>query len=95
MQALSQTSKSQWENYKQLELIPNQVPNPHTKTSTFKFGLGKFGLGFAWQVLISLLVDELVDREQQVEYLERCWANQEFAQTKNTNSLQKLWLLMN
>lgn len=91
MQSLSQTSNSQWQNYQQLELIPNRVPNPHHKTSTFTFGLD-----FAWRVLISLLVDELVDREQQIEYLERCWANQEFEQQENSaNSLRKLWLLMN
>ncbi|NHC35788.1 hypothetical protein [Scytonema millei] len=91
MKTLSQTSNSQWENYQQLELIPSRIPNPDGKASTFKFGLD-----FAWRVLISLLVDELVDREQQVEYIERCWANKEFEQPDNsTSSLQKLWLLMN
>lgn len=91
MKTLSQTSNSQWENYQQLELIPSRIPNPDGKASTFKFGLD-----FAWRVLISLLVDELVDREQQVEYIERCWANKEFEQPENsTSSLQKLWLLMN
>jgi hypothetical protein len=91
MQSLSQTSNSQWQNYKQLELITNQVPNPYTEASTFKFGLD-----VAWKMLISLLVDELVDREQQAEYLERCWANKEFEQEeKSADSLQKLWLLMN
>jgi hypothetical protein len=86
-----QTSNSQWQNYKQLELIPDRLPNPDLQTSPFKLGLG-----FAWRVLISLLADELVDREQQIEYIERCWANQEFEQQKNAaNSLQKLWLLMN
>jgi len=91
VKTLSQTNNSQWQNYKQLELIPNRVPNPYGKASTFKFGLE-----FAWRVLISLLVDELVDREQQVEYLERCWANQKFDREENSaKSLQKLWLLMN
>lgn len=91
MKTLSQTSNSQWQNYKQLELIPNRVPNPHDKASAFTFGLD-----LAWRVLISLLVDELIDREQQVEYIERCWANKEFEQQENsTSSLQKLWLLMN
>ncbi|OWY68358.1 hypothetical protein B7486_26265 [cyanobacterium TDX16] len=91
MKTLSQTSNSQWENYQQLELIPNHVPNPYGKVSAFRFGLD-----FAWRGLISLLVDELVDREQQVEYIERCWANKEFEQQENSSSsLQKLWLLMN
>jgi hypothetical protein len=91
VKTLSQTNNSQWQNYKQLELIPDRVPNPYNRTSTFKFGLG-----FAWRVLISLLVDELVDREQQIEYIERCWANKEFEQKENSaRSLQKLWLLMN
>ena len=89
MQSLSQ-NKSGWQTYKQLELISDSVPNP-VKAARFKFGLGR-----AWQVLISLLVDELVDREQQVDYLERCWALNEFGQKDNPdNSLQRLWELMN
>lgn len=92
MQSFKQTNNYQWQNYKQMELIPDAVPNPSTKASTFKFGLG-----FAWQLLVSLLVDELVDPEQQVEYLERCWANNALDREDKspTRSLQRLWVLMN
>lgn len=94
MQSLNQ--KSQWQTYKQLELIPDSVPNPDAKVATFKFGLVKFGLGRAWRSLLSLLIDELVDQEQQVEYIERCWALNEFGEKDNpTSSLQRLWVLMN
>lgn len=89
MQSLSQ-NKSEWQTYKQLELISDSVPHP-VKAARFKFGLGR-----AWQVLICLLIDELVDQEQQVEYIERCWALNEFGQKDNSdNSLQRLWELMN
>lgn len=91
MQSLRQTNKSQWQTYKQLELIPDSVPAPNTNASTFKFGLG-----FTWRKLLSLLMDELVD-EQKVDYLERCWVLNEFGQKdeSSSSSLQRLWLIMN
>lgn len=91
MQSLSSTTKSQWQTYKQLELIPDSVPNPHPNVSAFTLGIN-----LAWKKLLSLLVDELVDVEQQVDYIERCWALNEFGQGDNPSSpLQRLWTLMN
>lgn len=91
MQFLSPTNNSHWQTYKQLELIPDSIPNPYARVSTFKFGLNH-----AWRSLLSLLVDELVT-EQQVEYIERCWALNEFGQRDKSasNPLQRLWVLMN
>lgn len=82
----------QWQAYKQLELLPVSVPNPSNEGLKFRLGLGT-----VWRALVSLLVYELVDQEQQVEYLERCWTsefgNEEELASRNT--LQKLWALMN
>jgi hypothetical protein len=81
----------QWQTYKQQELLPISLPNP--SASTLKFRLG---LGMAWRTLVTLLVDELVDQEQQVEYLERCWTS-EFGNEAPSpaSTLQRLWTLMN
>lgn len=91
MQLLSPTTNYQWQTYKQLELIPDSVPNPYASGSAFTFGLS-----LAWRSLLSLLMDELVD-EQQVEYIERCWTLNEFGQGDKSPSspLQRLWVLMN
>ncbi len=80
----------QWQAYKQLELLPVSVPNPSAKTLKFRLGLD-----LAWRSLVSLLVDELVDQEQQVEYLERCWTL-EFGRKDPSpaTTLQRLWTLM-
>jgi hypothetical protein len=91
MPSLSQTSDYQWQNYKQLELIPDAVANPYARAFAFKFGLD-----FVWRSLISLLINELVDREQQIEYIERCWSHDKFGQAEHpSSSLQRLWVLMN
>ena len=90
MQYLNPTNNAQWQTYKHLELIPDSVPNPDASVSAFTFGLN-----LAWRSLLSLLMDELVD-EQQVEYIERCWALNESGQRANPSSpLQRLWVLMN
>lgn len=83
--------KSCWQTYKVLELIPDAVPNPQVNRLNFGFGLDQ-----AWRLLIVALTQELV-YEQQIEYLERCWAVKWFEPDANTGSktLQKLWTLMN
>jgi hypothetical protein len=83
------TNGDRWQTYKQLELIPDTVLKSSPNKPRFLFGLG-----IAWQTLLSLLVDELVE-EQQIEYLERCW-QLDFGQNKQSNSsfLRKLWMLM-
>jgi hypothetical protein len=78
----------QWKAYKQLELIPESIPLPTAP-------LPLFGLSLAWKTLLSLLAEELVD-DQQVDYLERCLALDEFGYGEKSpdNSLQRLWTLM-
>jgi hypothetical protein len=55
----------------------------------------KFGVDSAWSLLTSLLVDELVD-EQRIEYLERCWAqdNPSRDSKSRSNQFKQLWSLM-
>jgi hypothetical protein len=88
----SPTNNEQWQIYKQLELIPEFAQSSYSNSRSFRFGLD-----LAWRSLISLLVDELVDHEQQVEYLERCWAANEvdLEVPSPTRTLQRLWVLMN
>lgn len=83
--------KSQWDNYKELELIPNSIPEPQTNKQTFAFGLDR-----VWRVFIVALTQELI-YEQQVEYLQRCWDLNDFEAETDTksNTLHKLWILMN
>ena len=85
------TSDTQWQAYKKLELISDALPNPSASRPGFKFGLD-----LVWRTLIVLLVDELVDPEQQAEYLDRCWALADFEQpaSAKANTLQRLWLLI-
>jgi hypothetical protein len=84
------TNESQWEAYKKLELIPDSVANPQANTLSFTFGLNQ-----AWRLLLTALMDELVD-ELQVDYLERCWALNDFESDDNASfqSLQRFWMLM-
>lgn len=79
-----------WQSYKALELIPDAVL---PKTNTLKFA---FGLNQVWRLLLVALTQELV-YEQQIEYLERCWTVNCFELDADTgsNTLQKLWTLMN
>lgn len=83
--------KSQWQNYKELELLPSSLPKPQANKPAFAFGLEQ-----VWRLLIVALTQELV-YEQQVEYLERCWALNCFDPDTDTNSntWHQLWLLMN
>jgi hypothetical protein len=84
------TNSDRWQNYQQLELIPDTVSKPDSNRLRFWFGLD-----LAWQILLSLLADELVE-EQQMEYLERCWNLDEFGHKQDNSSfLQRLWKLMN
>lgn len=90
MNSLSQDSilDCQWQRYRQLELIPETVPNPHIDNYSF-------GLGWIWRSFLHSLIDELIE-EQQVEYLTRCWSLDEFGEgeTSSPNTLQRLWKLM-
>ncbi len=80
---------AQWDMYKQMELIPGSVPNPASHRNPLTSGLN-----ILWRSLLALLVDELVE-EQRVEYLERCWSLNEFGEgEQSSNSLKRLWVLM-
>lgn len=85
------TKKSQWQNYKELELIPSSAIESQVNQITFAFGVAQ-----VWRLLVVALTRELV-YEQQVEYLERCWALDYFETdtAANPNTWQKLWILMN
>lgn len=84
------TKTTCWQKYKELELISDTVPAPQ---ASIKFA---FGLKQAWRLLLVALTQELV-YEQQVEYLQRCWTENEIEQNQEAdpNTLQKLWILMN
>ena len=83
-----QSYRTQWRAYRQLEMLSDSVPEPNTHAFTF-------GLGFLWRGLLNLLAEELVE-EQQVEYLDRCWALNEVeaVQPSPTTTLKQLWTLM-
>lgn len=55
----------------------------------------RFGANSAWSLLISLLIDELVD-EQRIEHLERCWMLEQPSKESKLRSsnLKQLWALM-
>lgn len=79
-----------WKAYKRLELIPEIVPSLNSNQIAIRLGFDR-----AWRLLITLLLDELVI-EQQVEYLDRCWAlnNLEESQRSPSKTLQRLLTLM-
>ena len=82
---------SQWQIYKELELIPSSAIEPQANQITFAFGVDQ-----VWRLLIVALTRELV-YEQQIEYLERCWTLDYFEPdtATNSNTWHKLWTLMN
>lgn len=79
---------NQWQLYKKLELIPNSVSQPRTKQTILAFPLQ-----LAWKVLIDALANELV-YEQQIDYLERCLAQNQTELCLTENTWHKLWSLM-
>jgi hypothetical protein len=87
----SLTHSAQWQAYRQLELIPDSVPNPAEQTHYLAAGLNPF-----WRKLLALLIDELVE-EQRVEYLDRCWSLTEYdlKEQAASSTLQRLWFLIN
>lgn len=80
---------NQWQNYKQLELIPDSAPAP--KPHKFDISLP---LVASWRSLLNALAREQV-YEQRTEYLERCWSLSYSEPYNNQSpSLRKLWNLM-
>ncbi|WP_421659441.1 hypothetical protein [Leptothermofonsia sp. ETS-13] len=88
-----QADRDRWHLYKKLELIPDAVNYTHSNVSNVSY-LPVFS--WFWRWMLQLLVDELVDQEQQVEYLERCGLLDIFGKSDKSpsSSLQRLWLLM-
>lgn len=84
------TSASQWQTYKKLELIADSTPAPQANHFC------RFGLERLWRQLITQLVRALGGRNQQVNYLERCWARQglEPAGIAGVHTWQRLWALI-
>ena len=81
---------NQWQNYKELELIPDSAPAP--KPSKLYITLP---LVVSWRSLLNALAREQV-YAQSTEYLERCWT-MNYAEpytAEPTKLLQKLWMLM-
>lgn len=80
---------NQWQQYKELELIPASAPAP--KSSKFNIALP---LVASWRSLLNALAKEQV-YEQRTEYLERCWSMDYAEPYQNDSpSIQKLWMLM-
>lgn len=81
--------KTQWQRYKELELLPDSAPSPQVR----KFEL-VLPLVAAWRSLLNALVREQI-YEQRTEYLKRCWAlNYAEPYMAKAKPLQKLWMLM-
>jgi hypothetical protein len=83
--------KTQWQRYRELELIPASVPQP--KPNRF-FALAP--LGTAWRLLIDALAREHICYEHRTEYLERCWAMDiaELEAGEQANTWHQLLMLM-
>lgn len=82
---------TQWQAYKELELIPNSATEP-TKNPLFNALL----LSQLWRSLLNALTQEHF-HEQRREYFERCWTI-DYADpytTKHIDQLRKLLTLLN
>lgn len=77
-----------WQNYKELELVPDRAPAPKAK-------LHLAPLVAAWRWLLNSLAREQV-YEQRTDYLERCWETDysEADISSSQTELSKLWKLM-
>ncbi len=83
--------KTQWQVYKELELIPDSVVTPQANKLTSALRLGQ-----VWRSLIDTLTKKL-SRQQPIEYLERCLALNcsEFYTARNSNTWHMLWTFLN
>ncbi len=82
--------KTNWQHYKELELIPSSAREPRRNKLAIVFPLDKM-----WQLFLNALVQEHL-YEQRTEYLERCWTLNyaEPYTVKTADQLHKLWSLM-
>lgn len=81
--------KTQWQIYKELELLPDSIPQPGADNRLFALHLNK-----VWRVLSNTLPAKL-PHEQQVEYLEQCLVLDCGYYLAGNNTWQKLWTLLN
>lgn len=82
--------KTQWQAYKELELIPDSATEPKANPLA-----NAFLLGHLWRSLLNALTQEHF-HEQRREYFERCWSI-DYADpytTKHIDQLKKLLTLM-
>ena len=83
--------KTQWQVYKELELIPDSVVAPQANKLTSVLRLSQ-----VWRALIDAVTKKL-SHQQPIEYLERCLAlnYSEFYTAKNSNTWHMLWTFLN
>jgi hypothetical protein len=80
---------NRWQNYKQLELLPDSAPAPKSRKLNIAYPLVA-----SWRSLLNALAREQV-YEQRTDYLERCWSiSYSEPYTDRSPSLRKLWNLM-
>lgn len=82
--------KTQWQIYKELELLPDSIPQTGAANCLFALHLNK-----VWRVLSNTLSVKLPHDEQRVEYLERCLLLDCGRYVAVNNSWQKLWTVLN
>lgn len=83
--------KTQWQVYKELELIPDSVVAPQANKLTSALRLDQ-----VWRALIDTLTKK-PSHQQPIEYLERYLALNcsEFYTARNSNTWHMLWTFLN
>jgi hypothetical protein len=73
----------------------NQFAPDRCRQSSIDSHRFSWGIGAVWHLLIKLLVNEL-SKEQQIDYLNRCWRlnSSETEQKSLSATLKRLWVLM-
>lgn len=80
--------KNQWETYKELELVGDEVLEPQT---THSVAIAK--LSQIWRSLSNRYATKLSD-EQQLEHLEKCLTSDKH-QSKNSAIWRTIWAILN
>lgn len=81
--------KTQWQTYKELELIPNSIQAPRTTERGYLDWLEH-----PWRSLLSYLIDHFAI-EKQVEHLEQCFDLDYSDATAYPDFWQRLWNVLN
>ena len=82
----------QWQQYKELELVPDSAPEPKSVTP-LQFAI--LPIAYLWRSLLNALAREHL-YEQRTEYFERCWSADytEPYTTRQADQFKKLLTLM-